>query len=219
MDGGGMLRICTSDGHTHWSDALRVPTTYSFLQLSAQSAWHSHTLPHLCRLLQHRSGTHLYKQNKHKHTHLRSNRDTARHTLPATGLTLCLSSTWCIERGIENQSRDRGVNGVGSLQRMRKRRVEWKHALDKLLCCSMKNSSCVFVKEIQWIPDFWRLLFCVCSPKWYIQSSTVKVATEREAYRTKMRDKVWSWHRHNSSIPPLKRGWREGWRSMRGHSY
>lgn len=32
-----------------------------------------------------------------------------------------------------------------------------------------------------------------------------KVSTERQAYQTKMRDRVWSWHWHNSSILPLKR--------------
>lgn len=50
-----------------WMHAIvgHIPTTYSLLQLSAQLAWHSHTLPHLYRLLQHRIDTHLYVQNTH----------------------------------------------------------------------------------------------------------------------------------------------------------
>ncbi len=53
---------------------------------------------------------------------------------------------------------------------------------------------------------------CTCASKYLcLQSEMIdpvfccKVSTEREAYLSKMRDRVWSWHRHNSSILPLKR--------------
>lgn len=71
MDRGGMPSIQNCNGRS--SDALQVPTTSILPQLSAQLAWHSHTLPHLYRLLQHHTGAHLSMQNTHlpssrKHT-------------------------------------------------------------------------------------------------------------------------------------------------------
>lgn len=53
---------------THTSvGCCQCPNNISLLQLSAQSAWHSHTLPHVYTFIQHCRGTHLYTQ-KYTHT-------------------------------------------------------------------------------------------------------------------------------------------------------
>ena len=130
MGRGGMLWICNSDGLTHWSDALRVPTTFNLPQLSAQSVWHSHTLPHLYTLFQHCSGTHTLP---HSHT--------CSAGVPAidpSSLALYFNSTW--------GSRGRVESEKGSWSRM------WmEQPLKRIWKTSCTLCQNALVKEIRWI--------------------------------------------------------------------
>ena len=67
---------------------------------------------------------------------------------------------------------------------------------EKLLCLCERNT----------VESWFLKAFVLClHSKMIYTALCCKVSTEWEAHRTKMRDRVWSWHRHNSSILPLKR--------------
>lgn len=69
----------------------------------------------------------------------------------------------------------------------------------------MKRISCVSVKEIQWILDFWRPLFCTDNPKWYIQSSAMKLQQKDRPLKPKWETES----SHATGTIPQFSPWRE----------